>query len=151
MYILIIILIYLSYPMKSSRNIETICQNRRMIFLPIMTKVWWKMLELKYTEGRESFFFKTFNIFLSIYFYLDHMKRNRPEISKCYAKKANNVYYSIEINEVRWKTLEFTYNDNRDSFLSKRFAYFDYYCNILMFTKEIGSKYQIDMQKSPIL
>ena len=29
------------------------------------------------------------------------MKGNRLEVSKCYAENANNVYYSIEMNEVR--------------------------------------------------
>ena len=53
------------------------------------------------------------------------MKRNRLEISKHYAKNANIVYYSIEMNEGHLKMLEFTYTDHGDSFFVKNIIYFD--------------------------
>ena len=60
------------------------------------------------------------------------MKRKRHEISKRFAENANIVYYSVEMNEVRCKTLELNYTDNRDSFFVITFVYFDQYGNILI-------------------
>ena len=48
------------------------------------------------------------------------MTINRLEISKHYAETANIMDYSINMNEVRWKTLEFTNTDHRDSFSVKK-------------------------------
>ena len=52
------------------------------------------------------------------------MKRNRLKISKRYAENANIVYYSIEMNEGRLKTLQFTYTDHRDSYFVQIFYIF---------------------------
>ena len=89
-----------------------------------MNEVRWKTLEFTYNAHRDSFFFKKNYILWLIYWYLDHMKRNRLKIYKCYAENANNVYYSIEINELRWKTLEFPYSAHRDSFFFITFYIF---------------------------
>ena len=51
------------------------------------------------------------------------MIRKCLEISKHYAENVNILYYSIEMDEVRGKTLEFIYTNHRDSFYIKTFVY----------------------------
>ena len=59
------------------------------------------------------------------------------------------IFLSI-MNEVRWKTLKFTYTNPRDSFFLKTFCIFWSNSNIAIILEEIGSKYRNDTPKPPI-